>query len=403
MNSSTKYPLVQLAEVLTQDQSYITELEARAYPKLSVKLYGRGVTLDAPADGNAVRMTRHQLAKAGQVILSEIWAKKGAIGIVPPAGAGALVTSHFFLFDILEQKLSPLYMKWLLQANYFARHLDSEARGTTGYAAIRPKQFLALAIPLPSLPEQQRIVARIEALAGKIEAARGLRREAAEESGQVIHAVMRNMFRSAGWDEYPLGSLLVEDSLNGYSGPPSTDSSGTPILRISAGTSRADALVEETDYKYADIPTHLVAKFALLPGDLLGCRFNGNLRYVGRFSQYTGYLGINHTFPDKLIRFRVDQKRVLPDFVRWFMNSPIGRNRIESFCATTAGNIGISASNLKRVSLPVPPVGAQEEIVASLGSLMEKLVAIRAQQVTTDSELNALLPAILDRAFKGEL
>ena len=126
-------------------------------------------------------MKRHQFAKAGQVILSEIWAKKGAIGIVPPEGESALITSHFFLFNIVEQKLLPAYMKWLLQGNYFARYLENEARGTTGYAAIRPKQFLAMEIPLPPLAEQQRIVARIEALAGKIAAARRLREEARKE------------------------------------------------------------------------------------------------------------------------------------------------------------------------------------------------------------------------------
>jgi hypothetical protein len=36
-----------------------------------------------------LKMKRHQLAKAGQVILSEIWRKKGAIGFVPLEGEGA--------------------------------------------------------------------------------------------------------------------------------------------------------------------------------------------------------------------------------------------------------------------------------------------------------------------------
>jgi hypothetical protein len=78
------WPTVALGEVLTQYVEYIEAPESRMYPKLSVKLYGRGVVLDTPADGSTLKMQRHQLAKAGQVILSEIWGKKGAIGIVPP-------------------------------------------------------------------------------------------------------------------------------------------------------------------------------------------------------------------------------------------------------------------------------------------------------------------------------
>ena len=51
-------------------------------------------------------MQRHQIAKAGQVILSEIWGK-GAIGFVPCEGEGALCTSHFFLFDLARDKVEP--------------------------------------------------------------------------------------------------------------------------------------------------------------------------------------------------------------------------------------------------------------------------------------------------------
>lgn len=185
-----EYPRVPLTQVLRQDTEYITELEPRLYPKLSVKLYGRGVVLDEPTDGSTVKMTRHQLAKPGQVILSEIWAKKGAIGIVPPEGVSALVTSHFFLFEIDTSQLSPNWMFWLLSGNYFADKLDELAKGTTGYAAIRPKQFLALEIPLPALAEQHRIVTRIEELARRVEEARGLRREAVEQCDVLLRSII---------------------------------------------------------------------------------------------------------------------------------------------------------------------------------------------------------------------
>jgi type I restriction enzyme S subunit len=94
------WPQVKLGEVLTQYTDYIERPEMRIYPKLSVKLYGRGVVLDSPTDGSMLKMKRHQIAKKGHVILSEIWGKKGAIGLVPPEGDGALCTSHFFLFDV---------------------------------------------------------------------------------------------------------------------------------------------------------------------------------------------------------------------------------------------------------------------------------------------------------------
>jgi type I restriction enzyme S subunit len=42
-------------------------------------------------------------------------------------------------------------------------------------------------------------------------------------------------------------------------------------------------------------------------------------------------------------------------------------------------------------------------LVAYLDTLQKKLDALRQLQAETAAELDALLPSILDRAFKGEL
>ena len=66
-----------------------------------------------------------------------------------------------------------------------------------------------------------------------------------------------------------------------------------------------DGLVEESDYKYLQVDEAQILEYTLQPGDLLACRFNGNLRYVGRFSLFAGTSGERRLYPDKLIRFRV--------------------------------------------------------------------------------------------------
>ena len=86
--------------------------------------------------------------------------------------------------------------------------MDSEAKGTTGYAAVRPKHLLAAKIPLPPLPEQRRIVARIEELAAKIEEARGLRRQATEEAASFVSSLHLSL---AGERIVTLGDILRLD------------------------------------------------------------------------------------------------------------------------------------------------------------------------------------------------
>jgi type I restriction enzyme S subunit len=155
--------------------------------------------------------------------------------------------------------------------------------------------------------------------------------------------------------------------------------------------------------KWLQVDQKVAERYGLEPGDLLACRFNGNLKYVGRFALFRGYLGEQRLYPDKLIRFRIDKNKVLPEYVRFAMNSPERRVVIEAFCTTTAGNIGISAGNLKTVLVPIPPLAEQRHIVAYLDNLQMKVDALKRLQAETATELEALLPSVLDRAFKGEL
>jgi type I restriction enzyme S subunit len=58
---------------------------------------------------------------------------------------------------------------------------------------------------------------------------------------------------------------------------------------------------------------------------------------------------------------------------------------------------------LRAFRLPVPPVPEQRRIVAYLDDLQAKVDCVKALQGQTKAELDALLPSILDKAFKGEL
>ena len=85
------------------------------------------------------------------------------------------------------------------------------------------------------------------------------------------------------------------------------------------------------------------------------------------------------------------------------MNTRTCRAVIESRCATTAGNIGISATSLKTTPIPVPPVSEQRRIVAYLDDLQARVNCMKTLQAQTQAELDALLPSVSDEAFKGEL
>jgi type I restriction enzyme, S subunit len=203
------------------------------------------------------------------------------------------------------------------------------------------------------------------------------------------------------WSYTKLESLLSEDTRNGYSRKPDDAVDGVPILRISAGTVRQDGFVAEEEHKLiGGIDTRTRIQYGLTRGDLLACRFNGNRAFVGRFTIFTDYLGIQPIFPDKLIRVRLRPEMVTPFYVRIASDTDVVRNDVESFCATTVGNWGISASNLRAIRFAVPPLAEQHRIVTKVDELMALCDKLEAALSAGDVARRGLLDALLAEALK---
>ena len=202
------------------------------------------------------------------------------------------------------------------------------------------------------------------------------------------------------WRTVALESLLSEGTQNGYSRRPDEMKDGVPILRISAGTVRQDGIVAEEEHKLISrIDESTRQQYGLRSGDLLACRFNGNKTFVGRLTLFTDYLGLNPIYPDKLIRVRVNPRYALADFIRLAGESDLVRNGVEERCATTVGNWGISASSLKEVVFPIPPLAEQGRIVAKVNELMAVCDKLEASLTNADNTRRRLLDALLHEAL----
>lgn len=142
-------------------------------------------------------------------------------------------------------------------------------------------------------------------------------------------------------------------------------------------------------------------QYRLISGDLLACRFNGNRESVGLLALFTNSLRVDPIFPDKLIRLRVNRSQVLPDLLRWFSRSTLFRSRVAAFVTTTVGNWGVSATNLKRVFVPLPPIDEQPRIVAKVDELMAVCDELEAALATAQMARVRLLEALLHDALEG--
>jgi type I restriction enzyme S subunit len=75
------------------------------------------------------------------------------------------------------------------------------------------------------------------------------------------------------------------------------------------------------------------------------------------------------------------------------------RADVEAVCATTVGNWGISASNLKQIRFPLPPIAEQHRIVAKVDALMALCGRLEASLTATAATRRRLLEALLAEAL----
>lgn len=71
--------------------------------------------------------------------------------------------------------------------------------------------------------------------------------------------------------------------------------------------------------------------------------------------------------------------------------------------ATQTTQPNINLKNLDKLKIPIPSIKEQKDFVEYLEDIQAQISSLKHLQIQTATELDALLPSILDKAFKGEL
>ncbi len=390
------WPLVPLGEILDKSNEWVVLDPQTEYKEVTVRLWGRGVILRGVISGSQVAGSRRLRVHPREFIASRIDARNGAFGLIPAELDGAMVTNDFPVFVATKDRLLPEYLGWLSKTRGFVESCKTASEGTTNRVRLKEDKFTRMKIPLPPLPEQRRIVARIERLAAKIEEARELRTQT-NLHRELIHVSARHrvfsrltqQIKTVRIDEIAdsrLGKMLSRNQ--------SLDEKATPYLRnANIQWDRLDL----RDVHRMEISADEKATFSLLPGDILVCE-GGD---IGKSAIWNAEIP-GCVYQKALHRVRVDQSIVLPRFMlhHIFWGAEQGHFADIKTQTTIAHLTGVK---LKAYHVVIPSLAEQHHIVAYLDGLQAKANPLKALQSRTAADLDALLPAILDRAFRGEL
>lgn len=160
---------------------------------------------------------------------------------------------------------------------------------------------------------------------------------------------------------------------------------GFPIYRLNE---IEDCFLTDTPSKFAPITPKVANDYILEDGDVLFCRTNGNINYVGRTGLYCGEGG--SVFASYLVRVRSKKIDLRPEFLTVYLNTNFGRRQIVRR-AMPSNQVNVSAAELKKIDILLPPLDVQDEVSAivrnAYSAKKQGLAAYTQAQQLLESEL----------------
>ncbi|MCY3918279.1 MAG: restriction endonuclease subunit S [Chloroflexi bacterium] len=354
-------------------------------------------------------VSAYRLVRRGDFAYATIHLDEGSLGLFKAADAG-LISPMYTVFEVDGDQVDRTFLFEYLKRPSMIQKYGRLGDGTVHRRkSIRFSSLGRLELNLPPLSEQRRIAAVLDAIDEAIErsqavvsATEGLRRsllhELLSEGLPERHSAWREVAGvgrvPSSWEVVRLGEVTTEPIRNGFSTGAADAPTGWWLLTLAA-VSHSGFVPEAT--KPAPIDAH-VQSFQLIPGDLLVSRSNTSER-VGLAGIYRG-IPENCSYPDLLMRVRVDNTRALVEFVEAALLSGRGRTYFERRARGTSGSmVKITGDILRQFPLALPPIEEQEAIVAALDAVDRSLEAAR----NSTSVLGSLKASLADNLLSGRV
>jgi type I restriction enzyme S subunit len=306
------------------------------------------------------------------------------IALVPSRLNNQICSTGFAVLRAKQNQIEPRWLYYLCRSEIVMDQVVVNMRGGT-YPAVSDKDVFAVEVPLPSLDEQRSIVARIEEFAKRV--AEISQRHS--EMEPYAHEFLLSAYASITEDVplMPMGEVA-------------------PLVRRPVKVKPKEAYHElglrsfgkGTFHKPAIMGSALGSKriFHIEPGDLL---FSNVFSWEGAIAvakrEDSGRVG-SHRYITCVAKEGVAKA----SYLCFHFLTERGLQQIGGASPGSAGrNRTLGLKALENIQVPVPSFEKQ----VWFDALVTKLNAIRAAQLATQQELDALMPSVLHRAFAGEL
>lgn len=396
---------VRFDQILRRVERKVELDDSATYDCAGVRWYGLGAFTRETLLGMQIKRKQQWVLRAGDVVYNKLFAWKGAFAIADEAVDGCIVSDKFPTYAADPTLVDIRYLGYYFHTPQLSQQATNLSKGAAAISklTLNPPQFWDLTIPLPPLDEQRRIVGCIEELAARIAAAQGLRREAMAEAMALVPARLRELIGNPY--EHIAGTLgpmrfvrlgeVVTDVADGPHVTPQYVDDGIPFVTAQNITS---GRVDFTGTKFVTREAHeeYQKRAKAEPGDVLVTK-DGTIGvpcFIDTQRQFSFFVSV------ALIKPRRDC--LDGEYLTWIMRSPYLQERIR---LRSRGDMirHLVLREIKDLLVPIPTLSQQCQLVHYLNEMQVQIGKFKQLQAETAAELDALLPSVLDKAFRGGL
>lgn len=388
-----EWPSIRLGEVIQLDLEKVQIDPSQRYQMVGVLSFGRGLFEREPIENGNTSYKYFLRLKQHHIVMSQLFGWEGALALSEERFEGKYLSPQFPTFRCREL-LDRQYLGWLMRRPAFWDELGRRASGMGDRRrTLTPESLLSIEIPLPPLSEQRRVVARIEEVAGLAGEVNSLHEEVAacDTALEVSLAHRRDLTneqkQGRGWELVALAEVIeqVQDRVavraNG-------EYPNFGILSFGRGLFRKPAILGLKSSAQFLNRVHA--------GQFIYSRL---FAFEGAYGQVTpefdGWF-VSNEYPT----FRCDPERVLARFlVAHFKPKEIWRSVAEGSKGLGDRRQRVQPPQILKHKLWLPPIEVQRQ-AERIGT--ERSAAGRLRRESS-AALDALLPAVLACAFRGEL
>lgn len=262
------------------------------------------------------------------------------------------------------------------------------------------QQYSKIRVSVPPLPEQERIVSRIEELFSQLDAGVETLKKTKAQLAVYRQAVVEDAIATAkhrGATVLPFGTFVLQYQ-NGIS-KRSGEGIQTPVLRLADIENQR--ISNDDGLRLIGLSKIERDRFVLKRGDLLIVRVNGSENNVGRaivVDKDDSYAACDH-----FIRCSVDFSHIIPEYAQLLLDSFSARKHIKENMVSSAGQNTVSQTTMSSIMVYVPDISLQEKIMVSVNERFSMCDSIEQTVDTALQQAEAMRQSILKDAFEGRL